>query len=145
MNYHTGGPIFNIFFCCFLSLVTFQLQAQVSSEKYSMKDGGKPGALIVKKVIVNEDGVRISGDGKPRAKFVVQLARFESMNQDSLPEQFPKGTFLWISPDHPEETLLLAGFFDSFEEAKAATLDWRKNKMFAKAFARTKPFLILYE
>lgn len=145
MNDFRRGHIFSIFLCCFLFLITLQLQAQVSSEKYSMNDGGAPGAIILKKIPVSADGVKISGEGKPRAKFVVQLARFESMSQDSLPEQFPKGTFLWISPDHPEETMLLAGFFDSYEEAKAASLNWRKNKMFTDAFARSKPFLILYE
>ena len=125
------------------------LQAQmdsIESKKVPVTDGGKPGNIILKTIPTATDPVKISGNGIPREKYVVQLARFVDMNENARAQPFPKGTFLWINPDYTQETMLLAGFYDSLEEAKAAAKAWRqKNKMFAGAFARSKPFLIMYE
>ena len=125
------------------------LQAQVDSiesKKVPVTDGGEPGNIILKTIPTAKDPVKISGNGLPREKYVVQLARFVDMNENARMEPFPKGTFLWINPDYTQETMLLAGFYDSLDEARAAAHAWRKkNKMFAGAFARSKPFLIMYE
>ncbi|MDP4711437.1 MAG: hypothetical protein NWR67_03045 [Saprospiraceae bacterium] len=129
------------------AVFTAQAQADtIESKKVPITDGGKPGAIILKTIPTAKDPVKISGNGTPREKYVVQLARFISMDKGALEQSFPKGTFLWINPDYGQETMLLAGFYDSLEAAREAALAWRKkNKMFAEAFARSKPFLIMYE
>lgn len=139
---------FRFFFLLSFVATGFPLLAQMDSidhRKVMVKDGGESRAVIMKSIPLATDAVRITGTGKPREKFVVQLARFESMSQQALPQEFPKGTFLWISPDHPEETILMSGFYDSYEDARLAAAKWRQQEMFKKAFPRSKPFMIVYE
>ena len=64
---------------------------------------------------------------------------------EHVPEAFPKGTFLWINPDLRSEKFLLAGFFETFEDADIAARKWKKQEIFEQAFARPKPFMVLYE
>ena len=97
----------------------------------------------LEKTISYQKNPEIRGDGLPTKMYVVQLARFEDLAQ--IPSSFPKGTFLWVNPDHPQEKFLLTGYFGSLEEAKKAATTWKKRPEFAGAFARSTPFIVMYE
>lgn len=143
----------------FLEIASAQAQVKEYSFKPAAPAGVKgastfsaPGAgaeapvseeVILAKGIPRNPHVKVSGDGKPKALYVVQLARFEFMK--GVPEEFPKGSFLWINPDLRSEKLLLSGFYDTYEDANEAALEWKKQKQFSRAFARPKPFMIVYE
>ncbi len=116
-------------------------QAQVKATKLRTKGGD----FLLSKEIPDRTKPEITGKGVPVGLYVVQLARFEEMSWDDVPLRLPKGTFLWINPDHDEEALLLAGFFNTFDEAEKAAEKWkRKGKEFNEAFAREKPFMVEY-
>lgn len=136
-----------ISFSCTLGLLLLTLTLHAQVKEYSLTPKGRINTdeVIRSKGIPMAGDREIKGDGTPRSLFVVQLARFEFM--EGIPEKFPKGAFLWINPDLRSEKLLLAGFFESFEEAEAAAKKWKKKdgKMFATAFARPKPFMVIYE
>lgn len=88
-------------------------------------------------------GHRVTGNGLPTELYVIQLARFETM--DRFPNEFPKGTFLLSSPDHPDEKVLFAGYYASLAEARQAVADWKKDPMFSGAFARPTPLIVRYD
>lgn len=115
------------------------LQAQVTSYGGKTRAGG----FRLVKDVPSRTPPQVSGEGAPTMLYVVQLARFEDM--PSIPAQFPKGTLVWVNPDHANEKLLLAGFYTSLEEAEAAAVKWRRNPTFAKAFVREQPFLVRYD
>lgn len=100
--------------------------------------------LLEKEVPKRPDYLVFDQNGSARPQFVIQLARFE--NIAAIPESFPKGSFLWLNPDHQNEALLLHGkFYSSFEKAQADALRIRGKGLYPGAFARTKPFLVKYE
>ena len=103
----------------------------------------RDGSFYLQKEVPSERNPIIQGEGKPTKLYVIQLARFEDMPR--IPSSFPKGTFLWISPDHPREKLLLVGYYDSLANAEKAAVAWRKNPTFKKAFVRQAPFIIRYD
>lgn len=117
------------------------LFAQVESFDYASEDGT---AIMLTKEIPVMDNLEITGDGEPIEQlYVVQLARFEQMPE--APEFFPKGSMLWVNPDHPKEKLLLAGFYKSLDEARVAASEWKlQSEQFQFAFARQTPFFIKY-
>ncbi len=115
------------------------LQAQVKSYGGRTRAGG----FRLVKDVPQRTPPPIVGAGAPTMLYVVQLARFEEM--PSIPDQFPKGTLVWVNPDHPNEKLLLAGFYTSLQEAESAAEKWRRNPIFDKAFVREQPFLVRYD
>ena len=114
--------------------------AQVETVSGPTRDG--KAMKITKDIPIRKNPV-VKGDGQPTYLYVVQLARFVDM--DYIPAEFPKGTFLWISPDNSEETLLLSGFFSTYEEANADVKNWTGNPAFKGCFARKLPFLVRYD
>jgi hypothetical protein len=114
--------------------------SQVEAVKGPTRDGS---AMKLTKDVPIQKNPQINGTGQPTYMYVVQLARFVDM--DYIPSEFPKGTFLWVSPDHNSETLLLSGFFSTYEEASADVKNWKGKPEFKAAFARKMPFLIRYD
>ena len=126
----------------FLLFLIYGVQAQV----YSTKERGENGSYILTKSIPDRLPPEIIGKGVPVGRYVVQIARFEEMSWDKVPTRLPKGTFLWINPDHSDEALLLAGFYNTYADAEKAAEQWKKKgKAFAFAFAREKPFFVEYK
>jgi hypothetical protein len=126
----------------FLSLLfPLALNGQEVKEYSFQTKGG--GAVVLQKEVPREEDPRVKGMGKPVRLYVVQLARFEFMRE--IPQEFPKGTLLYVNPDHPSEKILLGGFYNSFEEAEKACLVWKKQRQFKKAFPRELPFIVRYE
>lgn len=123
-----------------LLLGLLSVDAQVSSASGAARDGS---SIRRQKDIPVNPGPLIQGNGQPTKLYVIQLARFESMN--GIPSTFPKGTFLWVNPDHRSEMLLLAGFYDDPDKAYAASKQWKKKAEFKKAFVRAKPFMVRYD
>jgi hypothetical protein len=99
--------------------------------------------VLEKEVPQNPGALPITGKGVPTELFVVQLARFEELPY--IPETFPAGTMLWPNPDHQNEKLLLVGFFDTFEDAQKAAVEWKKKPMYKSAFPRKMPFIVRYD
>lgn len=124
------------------SFFSLAIQAQGQVKEYSFQTKGG-GAVVLSKEVPREENLRISGPGRPVKMYVVQLARFEFMRE--IPNEFPKGTLLWVNPDHPNEKILLGGFYNSYEEAERAAVQWKKQRQFRKAFARELPFMVRYE
>jgi hypothetical protein len=122
----------------FLLSLSTQAQGQVRSE---MKEDRSQ--FILKKAIPKgPDSLMLFQDGIPQPYYVIQLARFERM--EDIPELFPKGTTLWLNPDHRAEAILItSSFFTSFEEAQRVAFQLREEG-FPGAFARPKPFLVRY-
>ncbi len=122
-----------------ISFMPSQLDAQVTEGKSETRGNT---VRRVKDIPIRE-GVVVKGNGLPTELFVIQLARFEDMKR--FPSEFPKGTFLLSSPDHPDEKILFAGYFGTFEEAKKAAAGYRKTAMFSGAFARPTPLVVRYD
>ena len=117
------------------------VEAQVKATKLRTQGGD----FLLSKEIPDRTKPEITGKGVPVGLYVVQLARFEEMSWDDVPRRLPKGSFLWINPDHDEEALLLVGFFTTFEEAEKVAEKWKKKgPEFQEAFAREKPFMVEY-
>ena len=114
--------------------------AQVDAASGATRDGE---SIRFRKDVPVKVNPRIVGNGVPTKLYVIQLARFEVMG--TIPSKFPKGTFLYINPDHPKEKWLLVGFYDSYEDARVAAKEWKKNPMFKGAYARSKPFMVRYD
>lgn len=115
--------------------------AQQVKETTFNRDGS--GVVLAKEIPVVRN-LEITGDGTPQQMlYVVQLARFVDLPY--IPEKFPKGCMLFISPDHPSEKLLLNGFYDSYEKAQQAAAKWKKIPEFKGAFVRKSPLLIRYD
>ncbi len=132
--------LFSFCFVCFICVVE-----TTSAQVYSTKDRGENGSYILTKSIPDRLPPEIRGSGVPVGLYVVQIARFEEMSWDKVPSRLPKGTFLWINPDHSDEALLLAGFYNTFKDAENAAKEWKKRgKAFEKSFAREKPFFVEY-
>ncbi|MEM7106298.1 MAG: hypothetical protein AAF502_24425 [Bacteroidota bacterium] len=114
---------------------------QVESFDYKSEDGG---SMMLTKEIPVANNIEITGDGEVvEQMYVVQLARFEKMPE--APDFFPKGSMLWVNPDHPNEKLLLVGFYNTLEDARLAAEEWKvKSEQFQFAFARQQPFFIRY-
>ncbi|MCB0835413.1 MAG: hypothetical protein KDD63_02930 [Bacteroidetes bacterium] len=128
----------------FSIIIPLEISAQAPTqtvEGFRVKD--RSGNYHLEKNVPYQKNPEIRGDGIPTKMYVVQLARFEDLAH--IPSTFPKGTFLWVSPDHPQEKLLLTGFYGTVEEAKQAALAWKKRPEFKGAFARATPFLIKYD
>ena len=119
----------------------FTAEAQVKATKLRTRGGD----FLLSKEIPDRTKPEITGKGVPVGLYVVQLARFEEMSWDDVPRRLPKGSFLWINPDHDEEALLLVGFFTTFKEAEQVAETWKKKGLeFQEAFAREKPFMVEY-
>lgn len=118
-----------------------ELYGQVKEYDLTVKGGG--GGIVLSKEIPIKPSPEIKGYGSPTWLYVVQLARFEDLMK--IPDKFPKGSILWVNPDHPREKILLSGFYNSFEEAKTAAQKFKKIDQFKHAFARKDAFMIRYD
>ena len=135
----------NLHIICTISLLFFLVSIS-KAQVYSTKERGENGSYILTKSIPDRLPPEIMGKGIPVGRYVVQLARFEEMSWDKVPTRLPKGTFLWINPDHSDEALLLAGFYNTYADAEKAAEQWKKKgKAFADSFAREKPFFVEYK
>lgn len=128
-----------LFFVALLFGADWSAMAQVRESKTETRGQ----TIRLEKDIPKRLGPTITGTGLPTELYVIQLARFEDL--DRFPPEFPEGTFLLSSPDHPEEKILFAGYYGSLEEAKKAVATWRKNPMFESAFARKTPLIVRYD
>ena len=126
-----------------LFLVGMASQSQAQIETLIGEDETGTKYRVQTDIPIRTDLPRVGGQGLPSYFYVVQLARFERMHQ--IPEQFPKGTFLWMNPDDPKEMILYAGFYGSLEDAKFEAKKWKANPMFPGAYAKPNPFLIKYD
>jgi hypothetical protein len=131
-------------FLMLLALAFFMLPALETSAQVSTSTGQTRSQTVrLQKDVPIRKLPPIKGKGTPTPLYVVQLSRFETMIE--IPPEFPKGTFIYASPDHVNEKFLFAGYYSSFEEAKAAAKTFRKKRMFREAFARPKPLVIRYD
>lgn len=134
-----------LFTSIILGLFLFAIN-HAQGQVYSTKERGENGSYILTKSIPDRLPPEIRGKGVPIGRYVVQIARFEEMSWDKVPLRLPKGTFLWINPDHADEALLLAGFYNTYADAEKAAEEWKKKgKAFEYSFAREKPFFVEYK
>lgn len=132
--------LIGLIFCSLFLGGVLSSQAQVTARKGALRDGG---AVRLQKDIPVRLNPVIEGNGQPTYLYVIQLARFENMK--GIPSTFPKGTFLWVNPDHRSEMLLLTGFYEDRDKAYADAQVWKKKVEFKGAFVRAKPFMIRYD
>lgn len=132
-----------IAFAIALSAASFVFGQEQKGQVDAFSVRTRDGSYHLQKEVPSMKNPVIRGDGMPTKLFVVQLARFEDMIH--VPPQFPKGTMLWVNPDIPNEKILLAGYYASYEEATEAAKDWKKRPEFKGAFARKSPFVITYQ
>ena len=130
----------NIFltFAILMLASSIELSAQIKERSGLTRDGE---SFRLEKEVPYRENPEIKGNGVPTNLYVVQLARFEDLEE--IPKTFPKGTYLWLSPDHPREKLLVSGFYETYAKANAAANQYKKLKEYRGAFARL--FMVRYD